>query len=104
MLPCRLSVPSLLHDFMEHGILCTQTHSQALGHSEIDKAAGRMAARNRRIVKEVEDCRKQDSSNLTVRVIDDDLSRLKGTFEGVRPPHTMRQHQLTLHLAYGDTV
>lgn len=41
-----------------------------------------MAARNRRISKEIEDCQKQDSSNLQVEIVGDALNHLIGTFEG----------------------
>ncbi|CCG82392.1 Ubiquitin-conjugating enzyme E2 1 [Taphrina deformans PYCC 5710] len=41
-----------------------------------------MASRVRRIAKEIEDCQKADTSNLSVHTIGDDLSHLKGTFHG----------------------
>lgn len=41
-----------------------------------------MASRVRRIAKEVEDCQRADSANLQVKTLGDDLSHLKGTFQG----------------------
>lgn len=41
-----------------------------------------MAARNRRISKEIEDCQKQDTSNLQVEIVGDSLNHLIGAFHG----------------------
>lgn len=41
-----------------------------------------MASRIRRVSKEIEDCQRTDSANLHVRTVADNLSHLKGTFQG----------------------
>lgn len=58
-----------------------------------------MATRMRRIAKEIEDCQRADTTNLQVKTIGDDLSHLKGTFQGpTETPYEGGQFTVDIHI------
>lgn len=60
-----------------------------------------MATRVRRITKEIEDCQRTDSANLQVRTVGDDMSHLKGTFEGpTETPYEGGQFTVDIQIPY----